>query len=129
MAHARHCCARRDDWRCRLLGRRGRACERRSRRRRRLSAPSVASSRDNEPRSERVGPLPPVRARAFVASSHNNESRLERVAPPPQVWATPFRNCAEARAAGAAPVYFGDPGYGEHLDRDLDGVGCEPYPR
>ena len=38
-----------------------------------------------------------------------------------------FRNCTEARAAGAAPVYRGDPGYGEHLDRDNDGVGCEPY--
>ncbi|WP_430997450.1 excalibur calcium-binding domain-containing protein, partial [Klebsiella pneumoniae] len=21
----------------------------------------------------------------------------------------------------------GDPGYGPHLDRDNDGVGCEPY--
>lgn len=39
----------------------------------------------------------------------------------------PFANCSEARAAGAAPVYRGDPGYGPHLDRDNDGVGCEPY--
>ena len=38
----------------------------------------------------------------------------------------PFRNCAAARAAGAAPVYRGDPGYGEHLDADSDGIGCEP---
>lgn len=38
-----------------------------------------------------------------------------------------FRNCSEARAAGAAPVRRGDPGYGPHLDRDGDGVGCEPY--
>ena len=36
-----------------------------------------------------------------------------------------FRNCAAARAAGAAPVRQGDPGYGPHLDRDNDGVGCE----
>ena len=36
-----------------------------------------------------------------------------------------FRNCAAARAAGAAPVRRGDPGYGRHLDRDGDGVGCE----
>ena len=36
-----------------------------------------------------------------------------------------FRNCSEARAAGAAPVRRGDPGYGRHLDRDNDGVGCE----
>lgn len=36
-----------------------------------------------------------------------------------------FRNCSEARAAGAAPVRRGDPGYARKLDRDGDGVGCE----
>lgn len=36
-----------------------------------------------------------------------------------------FRNCSEARAAGAAPVLRGSAGYGKHLDRDNDGVGCE----
>jgi hypothetical protein len=36
-----------------------------------------------------------------------------------------FRNCTAARAAGAAPVRRGDPGYGAHLDRDNDGIGCE----
>lgn len=40
-----------------------------------------------------------------------------------------FRNCAAARAAGAAPVRRGDPGYGPHLDADGDGIGCEPYRR
>lgn len=38
-----------------------------------------------------------------------------------------YANCAEARAAGAAPVRRGEFGYGAHLDRDNDGVGCEPY--
>lgn len=36
-----------------------------------------------------------------------------------------FANCAAARAAGASPVLRGDPGYGPHLDRDNDGIGCE----
>ncbi|RSV20369.1 YHYH domain-containing protein [Sphingomonas sp. ABOLG] len=36
-----------------------------------------------------------------------------------------FANCSAARAAGAAPVRRGDPGYGPHLDRDDDGIGCE----
>ena len=36
-----------------------------------------------------------------------------------------YRSCAAARAAGAAPVRVGDPGYGRHLDRDGDGIGCE----
>lgn len=36
-----------------------------------------------------------------------------------------YANCTAARAAGAAPVRVGDPGYARHLDRDGDGVGCE----
>lgn len=38
---------------------------------------------------------------------------------------TYYANCAAARAAGAAPVRSGDPGYARHLDRDGDGIGCE----
>ena len=36
-----------------------------------------------------------------------------------------YENCDAARAAGAAPVHRGDPGYGSHLDRDGDGAACE----
>ena len=36
-----------------------------------------------------------------------------------------YKNCSEARAAGAAPIYRGEPGYREKLDRDNDGVACE----
>ncbi|WP_285250460.1 excalibur calcium-binding domain-containing protein [Pseudarthrobacter sp. fls2-241-R2A-168] len=36
-----------------------------------------------------------------------------------------YANCAAAKAAGAAPVRAGMPGYGRHLDRDGDGIGCE----
>lgn len=36
-----------------------------------------------------------------------------------------FRNCQQARAAGRAPIYAGQPGYGRHLDRDGDGIACE----
>ena len=36
-----------------------------------------------------------------------------------------YANCTAARAAGAAPVYAGSPGYGKHLDRDGDGIGCD----
>lgn len=36
-----------------------------------------------------------------------------------------FANCSQARAAGAAPVRAGQPGYSRRLDRDGDGVGCE----
>lgn len=36
-----------------------------------------------------------------------------------------YRNCGEARAAGAAPLHRGDPGYSPRLDRDGDGLACE----
>ncbi|PXA99262.1 hypothetical protein DMC47_04315 [Nostoc sp. 3335mG] len=38
-----------------------------------------------------------------------------------------WRNCDSARAAGTAPIYRGEPGYREWLDRDADGIACEPY--
>lgn len=36
-----------------------------------------------------------------------------------------YPNCAAARAAGAAPIRAGAPGYRPKLDRDGDGVACE----
>lgn len=36
-----------------------------------------------------------------------------------------YQNCSAARAAGAAPLYVGQPGYSRKLDRDGDGVACE----
>jgi Excalibur calcium-binding domain len=38
-----------------------------------------------------------------------------------------YSGCSEARAAGAAPLYRGTPGYREGMDGDRDGVACEPY--
>ena len=39
-----------------------------------------------------------------------------------------YRNCDAARAAGVAPIYRGQPGYRLPLDRDGDGIACEPRP-
>ncbi|MEV0674138.1 excalibur calcium-binding domain-containing protein [Mycobacterium sp. NPDC050441] len=39
--------------------------------------------------------------------------------------ANAYPNCAAARAAGAAPLYAGQPGYSSKLDRDGDGIACE----
>jgi hypothetical protein len=38
-----------------------------------------------------------------------------------------FANCSQARAAGAAPLIRGLPGYRSDMDRDGAGVACEPY--
>jgi endonuclease YncB( thermonuclease family) len=36
-----------------------------------------------------------------------------------------YQNCTAVRAAGAAPIHAGDPGWQTKFDRDGDGVGCE----
>ena len=38
-----------------------------------------------------------------------------------------YSGCQEARAAGAAPIYAGQPGYREEMDGDADGIACEPH--
>ena len=36
-----------------------------------------------------------------------------------------YRDCAEVRAAGKAPLHRGDPGYSRDLDRNGDGIACD----
>lgn len=43
-------------------------------------------------------------------------------APAPSVY---YENCTAVRAAGAAPIMSGDPGFQPKFDRDNDGIGCE----
>jgi len=40
-----------------------------------------------------------------------------------------YADCEAVRSAGAAPLRRGEPGYHPQLDRDGDGVACEPYAR
>jgi hypothetical protein len=68
-----------------------------------------------------------------VASVNKRAPKPQPAAAQPLYGSTPRRaaegrayaNCSEARAAGAAPVRAGDPGYSRKLDRDGDGIGCE----
>lgn len=46
-------------------------------------------------------------------------------APPPAPVDVYFANCDEARAAGMAPLFQGQPGYRRGLDRDHDGIACD----
>ncbi|MEZ3161250.1 DUF1524 domain-containing protein [Microbacterium sp. BWT-B31] len=46
-------------------------------------------------------------------------------APAPAPVEVYYKNCDAVRAAGAAPIYQGQPGYAPHLDRDKDGIGCD----
>jgi micrococcal nuclease len=76
----------------------------------------------------------------YLAADQVTETRCSAPEPPPATKPAPapppgsgpgtgpagaWKNCAEAREHGAAPVRRGDPGYGGHLDRDNDGIGCE----
>ena len=45
--------------------------------------------------------------------------------PPPRNDTPYYANCTAARAAGAVPLYRGQPGYRPAMDRDGDGVACE----
>ncbi|MNS23538.1 Excalibur calcium-binding domain protein [compost metagenome] len=53
----------------------------------------------------------PAEMRGFVSSGRSTSAY--------------YANCSAARAAAAAPVLRGEPGYSRKLDRDGDGVGCE----
>ena len=72
-------------------------------------------------------------SRAEVAEIERNlarERRQEAVQSRPVSPArssTYFRNCNDARAAGAAPLFRGQPGYRPEMDGDSDGIACEPY--
>ncbi|MDR0481828.1 MAG: excalibur calcium-binding domain-containing protein [Cellulomonadaceae bacterium] len=60
-----------------------------------------------------------------TASTPAKKATPKKSTPKKNPVTAPFKNCTAARAAGAAPVHRGDPGYGSHLDRDGDGIGCE----
>jgi hypothetical protein len=38
-----------------------------------------------------------------------------------------YPNCTAARDAGVTPIMRDEPGYRTELDRDNDGVACEPW--
>ena len=57
--------------------------------------------------------------------SGSGEGSEEEATPEPEPQKEFYANCKEAKAAGAAPLYRGDPGYREDLDGDKDGTACE----
>ncbi|KAA0923808.1 MULTISPECIES: excalibur calcium-binding domain-containing protein [unclassified Rhodococcus (in: high G+C Gram-positive bacteria)] len=72
----------------------------------------------------------------FLCNSGSAQFCPVLLPPPPAPLAAPapaprqggtfqYENCDAARDAGADPVYRDEYGYGPHLDRDNDGIGCE----
>lgn len=63
------------------------------------------------PRASRQSSRPAVEPQRFVSSARSGSAY--------------YANCSAVRAAGAAPIMRGEPGYARKLDRDGDGVACE----
>ncbi|MGH1491851.1 MAG: DUF4214 domain-containing protein [Acidimicrobiales bacterium] len=73
---------------------------------------------------KRLRPLPSD-GRPYSGCTDPNPEPAPVTTPEPEPASVYYANCDAARAAGAAPVRRGDPGYRAGLDRDDDGVGCE----
>jgi hypothetical protein len=63
-------------------------------------------------------------AQAAAAQAQQDQAQARQVQPPAPS-SVYYANCTAARAAGAAPIYRGQPGYRPALDRDGDGIACE----
>lgn len=60
--------------------------------------------------------------RQATASKVATQQTQQEIQTPQTVY---YKNCDAVRAAGAAPIYEGQPGYRSKLDRNLNGIACE----
>lgn len=74
----------------------------------------------SSPEPTRTATAPATKTQAPVRPPAPTETQ-----PAPADGEVYYANCAAAKAAGAAPLQQGDPGYRSGLDRDDDGVACE----
>ena len=88
--------------------------------------PSEASD-DASPTPEKTAEPEPIAEEPVVEPVEEPAEEPAPPAPAPKPAPAPvrFTSCKQAREAGAAPIYRGDPGYSSTLDRDNDGVACE----
>jgi len=70
-------------------------------------------------------PVAPAPAPAPVAPAPVAPAPVPVAPAPAPPASTYYENCTAVRAAGAAPIRAGDPGYSRKLDRDGDGIACE----
>lgn len=82
----------------------------------------VWASEFEMPAAYREAHSPELQADLRTAIRPTRRQAVPRASTGPMFW-----NCAQARAAGAAPMYRGQAGYNPNLDGDNDGIACEPY--
>ncbi|MFI7234452.1 excalibur calcium-binding domain-containing protein [Streptomyces cyaneofuscatus] len=94
-----------------------------------VTTPASTQPEETIPPSSPVSeaPPPPLESepKPDVTTGSTQPTEEESSEPPAGVY---YENCDAARAAGAAPLLRGDPGYRDELDREGDGIACEPPP-
>jgi micrococcal nuclease len=85
-----------------------------------LWADATCAGKRTKPVQKQVATPPPPPAPAPAP-----EPVYAAPAPAPAQSGPYYANCTEVRAAGAAPIYPGQPGFRSSFDRDNDGIGCE----
>ncbi|MEV6267002.1 excalibur calcium-binding domain-containing protein [Kribbella sp. NPDC051936] len=86
------------------------------------SVPTPTTTPSAEPSESRT---PSVTPKPAEPSPTNSRTEPTPTTVPVTTGAAVYKSCAEARAAGAAPLHRGDPGYSAALDRNGDGVACD----
>jgi hypothetical protein len=107
------------------------------------SPPAPAALGPAAPAGQQLAPAPPPEGRVEMPIEQTNMGpQLPAPLPPasqpvPQRPVEPqrdkdssagtvyYKNCGQARAAGAAPIKRGEPGYRPELDRNNDGIACD----
>ena len=94
----------------------------------RLNSAGIWSTEFQAPAEFRASdPLAAQEMRAMQAERERQLKAMEAERNAPR--AVYYSGCREARAAGATPLYRGQPGYRPGMDGDGDGIACEDYPR
>ncbi len=86
------------------------------------ATPPPERSATTSPKSKGVKAIEP---KSTTSTSRRTASTPQRTTSKPKSTSVYYVNCSAARAAGAVPLYRGEPGYRSGLDRDDDGVACE----
>ena len=74
-------------------------------------------------------PAPAQNQPARQAQTQAQPVRHQAPAPAPAASGKRYKNCRAVWNELGRPIRSNEPGYGRHLDRDGDGVGCERRPR
>ncbi|ANE03070.1 excalibur calcium-binding domain-containing protein [Corynebacterium crudilactis] len=87
------------------------------------------------PNPPALAPAPAPAPQPVAPAPATAPAPVQRVAPAPAPAPAPvqtnrsYKNCTEVWRVLGRSIRQGEPGYGTHLDRDRDGVGCESRPR